>query len=771
MALPSLLYLDNRYFYSVSELKSYVSSNLNDKQKEELIAAFRDNVLSEWLLEGDEESQRLGEHLKHFDETRHGNIEILDELEKNLISSQKKRATYRFSEHAEFVGCRHMQTDEDFSEEQTVSVNGLINVKNTVNLKLIFRFKLLKPVYDFLTLSYLLKKDNGGHIFVGNNTLWLDGVKNNIKEIELNIETENVIDEDCELQINYGSEYIGGIYLHKMVVVNMDTPEDNESLDSTPHHFIKEKLVARVAVPERKKNNMDNSDNSVLYGFYNAEGMLKLKHFFRLLKNEMYPDTEEFEFGFYWCRMPDTTKRLFYIDTEGYYDFGTFCNAIPLNEELIAVNWDESNSCYGIIDKRGKTLLEDSKYRRICGISQNGYLVCEILPDEYDLLTIEGNKFCSQKFVRYFVNPHSDFIYAIADSNQSQLYRSRFNSNNPQNNSFERFSHSSNDKWIDIKVYKESVIAKNNWNYFKFDGNTYPQEFNNIESWKWNYIFVNSNDSQQGTLKLGGFVVNGYPIIASDKWSIAKYGDNYTLFTKPGESLGRLNDCMSIYNSSDDNLLVVYQINGSIFFAEFKDIEKNIRDVKDLALSNCQLHFIVSYDNYICIHYYRNGDKSKHYTLIVSKEGNTIKEDKWGDFQFLCGPFNQQYYYLKEGELYCKNDKDKRGTQKTSNLQAKALFPLIKTKTFLIENNCGFQIVDINGNKLGEAFTVFNTSPLDSTLFHIWDYILHLEYFPISNKEGKYGVINGKGKLIAPCEYIDAQTVKTLFKEKGIMIY
>lgn len=98
------LYLGNSIIYTLDELESFINQ-MQGVGQDELLTCCRDGRLVEWLLEGDEELQKIGITLKEFLTLRHEDNEILEKV-MELFKSGINGQCHQFEDFVEYLGCR-----------------------------------------------------------------------------------------------------------------------------------------------------------------------------------------------------------------------------------------------------------------------------------------------------------------------------------------------------------------------------------------------------------------------------------------------------------------------------------------------------------------------------------------------------------------------------------------------------------------------------------------------------------------------------------------
>lgn len=814
METPTILYLNNRYVNSLEELKVYFGSKLNEAQKGELIAAFRDKVLYDWLNEGGEaEKQIAGDMLPILDQHL-GNGEVLKKIAELFDVPNPLIADYKFVDHAEYLGCDVLGSDDEQTQHPTVPNTGVIHIKKGVTkCRIVFKFKILAPENDFLSLQMEISPKIENAMSMKQAKLDLVGKKNETKTIELDIDVEKLCKE-CSLTLSHDNSVVGHVTIDNHE--NTDKViEATEEIFSVGYH--KMDMAARVCMKQSiKTNQSDNNQSSLRFGFYDIQGNKVLAPELKLLKNPMYPDLD---FGFYYRKIQEKGKnkiRLYHINEKGYQDLGVFSFANPLNENLVAVLKTNESKFYGIIDKTGKTILEDNKVGKIYGINKDGCLVCEVRPGAKGLANLQGEELRKDKiFNHYFVVPCSDCIYAFEGyENDCRLYFSNIKMDSfYQLNSY-LFIDLSNIKTIDsiysfnsnsfvfiIGVDEEGKKTYSGWfdlssinylNYYRV--HQHVNSTNDLQIWLNKPLFpLFRSDSEihvTGSVYSDAFFSSEYnyvneikPAIISERWML-KYDNSWYMYENRENRFDKISnfyyggDLFAVYCCSQKQVFIHFENNTIelVFLKdELKPEKKQVISFEGIK----KIESIVSYGNYIAIKYLYQADgvnEETHCSLVISREGEEDFRDEWNEFSFVCGPFEDKYYYLDRGELWC-TDKNKKNKEKLSGwnannlLNASELYPLGTTGHFVVKSEKGCQIIDNKGTKLCDPFYDFDISVTNCRKEMVMDYIYNSQYLPIKNEEGKCGLIDTNGKIIVPCEYDEVEDLNSIFKREGIVIF
>lgn len=569
METPTILYLNNRYVHSLEELKAYFGSKLNEAQKGELIAAFRDKVLYDWLNEGGEaERQIAGDMLPILDQHL-GNGEVLKKIAELFDVPNPLIADYKFVDYADYLGCyphicyttrmasavQGNNTDNKLSNTSIIHVvqsvmlyaiareerklgeandsmveigqipPNLISNGGTIRLrkgqktiKVVFVFKILSPENDFLSLRFSLNPivEN----VLSNDYLKLDlgGKKNTLRSVVLEIDGSKLCKEGS-ITIFHGDTVVG--------FVTIDNHENTDKVievaeETIPVGYRKLDMAARVCKKQSINTNQDANNQVVLqYGFYDNQGNEVLTPELKLLKNPMYPDLD---FGFYYRKTQDKSKfRLYCISEDGYQDLGVFLRANPLNKNLVAVRKTKDSQFFGIIDNTGNTVLEDKIVGKIYGINKDGCLVCEVRPGTQGLTDLRGKELQKDmRFSRYFVQPNSNLIFAVKEGSPKRTY-------------FEVYCATKTTQFyakgeLDLKEKCSDIIALYNndpWFIVKFKDDNGMKKFSR---WcKLNVYFKNryvEGDDLQIWLQKPMF-----PIVKNGNTYEALFDDSYNVFT------------------------------------------------------------------------------------------------------------------------------------------------------------------------------------------------------------------------------------------------
>lgn len=477
METPTILYLNNRYVTSLEELKAYFGSKLNEAQKGELIAAFRDKVLYDWLNDGGEaERQIAGDMLPILDQHL-GNGEVLKKIAELFGVPNPLIADYKFVDHAEYLGCypivRSMQTDTAYSRASNANTakNDVDSVGATHRMGFKAMMDQLRPelaefgerMSSALKESTLVVKESmiNALIEIGEipQDLVLYGESIRVEKgqriikivfifkilspendyltlrFSFNPEIENVMAND-NLKLDLGGKKnsfgsitleIDGEKLPKESAITIFHGNDIIGRVNFDNHENTDKVIEATVEPilsYQKASIVARAYADNGYVFFDKDGHDVLGSKLQLLTNSMYPqNNKEFEFGFYYKKNQSEKMQLFYVDRNGWRDLGLFSDAILLDENRVSVCMDkEVNSFYGIMDKNGHYVLDPKKYHigKIFGISKNNDLVCETRPNVYSLFNTNTEKIVGTSGI-CIVAPNSSIICHIKDQGKGQL--------------------------------------------------------------------------------------------------------------------------------------------------------------------------------------------------------------------------------------------------------------------------------------------------------------------------------------------------------------
>ena len=507
--------------------------------------------------------------------------------------------------------------------------------------------------------------------------------------------------------------------------------DENSKYIGTESDGAKTKLVARV-----------KADTG--YGFYDARGEKVLPAEYQWLKNDMYPNNGEFDYNFY-LRKEGETNHLYYIDVDGAVDLGQVKDAIPLSEDLVAVC--RRGAFYGIIDKKGDKVMDANKFGRIIGISKDGYKVCELERDIYGLVDDNGKVIDDgRQSYEYIVNPLSSLICCIDIEASGRVMIVRVDKNGA-------LEYESSNLFLDHKskvyVYNQVVITDCYLGLVNADYSSVDEQYvDSCKLWVGRFYVT-----RKGTFELGS------PIRQYNKYVDFKNG---VLIVSSD------NNEQIVYYRYDHRIRNVHVSSQAAFFIAVEDHAVVFGKVKNTEVEFKQLikygnGFMVGiYDaitlgdngDNMVIHYWiqRQGQKRVGHAIIIDSQGNIIKEDHFNQYEFLCGPFKDAYYYLEGGEMYIIQEGEEEGTVASNGLHAEMMWPLGLTKRFLIKKNNEYRIVSSFGAFLSEPFVLVPNLDMDS--------VCNSEYIPIVNEEGKFGRVDTNGKVIVPCEFTEIFDMK-----------
>ena len=516
-------------------------------------------------------------------------------------------------------------------------------------------------------------------------------------------------------------------------------------------------------------------------GFYDAEGNLALEPIYQRLKNEMYPDNGEFDYDFYQKKI-DGRMNLYYIDENGCVDLGEVEDAIPLRKDLIAVKRDKDYPYYGVINSNGKVVITDDQYGEILGISKDGFMVCEVEKDVFAIINLDGKSFEEEpNYEDYIVNPNSSLICGF-NSEICGIW---------EHPSDIRNECALIDDAIPV-VYDDVVFAKKTNSSRKYyyhrhysvdlrHGYHVYGSLMKIESWKKGVLSYYDCDSEVSGWMFADISNNFYPgtpeVITN--FGVVYYDDRWIRLLPKGSPKAIFTDDLYLFCSGNDQkhcFLGIQDDNTLAFYKYLPDgvVVRNLVSYKDCK--SIDVDMVASYSNYICVHYVvTKRHEENHHVLIINREGVVVKSDHFGVYGYLCGPFEDKYFYLdKDGDLCWKSPVSREGKKLTWKMQAEKLLPLGSTGHFLVTIAGEYQIIDRDGTKLGKSFSDFNLSleyQDEDMVLLLMDFVLHSHYLPVKHAEGKCGLIDTNGKVIVPCEYDEVEDLNSIFKQQAIVVF
>lgn len=544
----------------------------------------------------------------------------------------------------------------------------------------------------------------------------------------------------------------------------------------------KAKLVARV-----------HTDSG--YGFYDSHGKLALPEEYQLLKNDIYPDNKEFEYNFY-QKEEDGIKHLYYIDVDGAAYLGKGVDAIPLREDLIAVKRDSDYPYYCVIDKSGKIVLGDDQYGKILGISKDDCLLCEIGTNVFSIVTFDGKTYDDKTgFADYSINPKSSLICGFDDDTDTFSYWRC-----PTDNRHECHLDSDAipvvyDNWVlgevpNVGRKRHRLLMSNH--SLDICGRDFLGSVVKVSSWKNNIVcyYDDSGTDCWKPINSSDYWFEGVPLMASNIGIVWENNDGYKNLTLSERGGNLIEDRILLCDTLlFEKFYLLYNENKT---EDFLGVDEDSRTIvlwklssadvdKVLELYSCrddeciEIDTVSSIGDNICVHF-TVGKRTRitDHSLIFNKNGDVIFKDHFGVYNYICGPCNGKYYYLKEGDVYWKQAGVREGHQITDNLHAEMLSPLGDTGRFLVVIEGKYQIIDCDGIKLGEPFADFylpSEEDQDEILPLVWDYILNSLYIPIKNDEGLCGLIDTNGKIIVPCRYTEIEEMESVFKREGVVFF
>ncbi len=155
--MKTILYFNDCYIDTLSELRKLFKGNINDDLKRELLGSFRDGVIGKWLNEGDEECLKILELLKGIDVSLPNQM-LLGKLKQVFINesipSDSSALKLKFEDHCQIEKILYCKLDSKGNLLGTPEEIKNIEFKGdkVLSFRLFFRIKVTNPENDFFNL-------------------------------------------------------------------------------------------------------------------------------------------------------------------------------------------------------------------------------------------------------------------------------------------------------------------------------------------------------------------------------------------------------------------------------------------------------------------------------------------------------------------------------------------------------------------------------------------------------------------------------------------
>ena len=222
MRTPTILYLNNHYCNSLEDLQAVFQQDNMERVQLDILASYRDGVITSWLSEGDERSKGIAEQLKKIDPLKLGNSELL-KLIANVINTGPGSdyvITYKIEEYADFLGC--IWEGGANRPETRISANGsiVITEEEVLSLSIKYQFKIINPETESLNLHFYIK-DNSDQLYEETKPLRLNVSRNSVQEICFFVSPEVFKRGKYDVVLKSNETVISRIYLVYKMDINL----------------------------------------------------------------------------------------------------------------------------------------------------------------------------------------------------------------------------------------------------------------------------------------------------------------------------------------------------------------------------------------------------------------------------------------------------------------------------------------------------------------------------------------------------------------------
>lgn len=193
MSTPTILYLHNHYCNSLEDLQHVFQQDDIEGIQLDILASYRDGILTSWLSEGDECCKRMAENLEKIDSSKLGNSELFIRLagviNNQIGATSDYKITYNINDYADFLGCIYERGAGQFENRMTANGSIVITEGEDLSLSFNYQFKITNPETESLNLQFQVK-NNTDNLFEEVKPLRLNVSRNAVQDIVFSVNTE-----------------------------------------------------------------------------------------------------------------------------------------------------------------------------------------------------------------------------------------------------------------------------------------------------------------------------------------------------------------------------------------------------------------------------------------------------------------------------------------------------------------------------------------------------------------------------------------------------
>lgn len=222
MNTPTILYIDNHYCASLEDLQNVFQRDNIEKIQLDVLASYRDGIITSWLLEGDERCKKIAKELEKTDLSKLGNSELFKNIASiiNVETGPDYGITYKIDDYADFLGCTWEGGRN--RPETRISPNSsiVITEEEDVSLSLKYQFKITNPETESLKLQLVIC-DKCDKLFDDTKHLRLNVIRNSVQEIVFSVKPELLKRGKFDIVLKCDDTIISRMYLVYKMDINL----------------------------------------------------------------------------------------------------------------------------------------------------------------------------------------------------------------------------------------------------------------------------------------------------------------------------------------------------------------------------------------------------------------------------------------------------------------------------------------------------------------------------------------------------------------------
>jgi len=208
--MKTILFLNNNFIDSLHELKTLLSGVMSENLRREVIAAFQDGIIDDWLSEGDEECNLILSELSKVN--KYDSNQTIENRLSSIFTNDDKKQKYanhvvKFADHCQIHEVKYCKIGKNgnlIGDPITVSSAGIKFKRDEhIGFQLYAGIKISNPDNENLSIQFEVK-DAKELIFSEQYAVSLNTKKNDIKYIPItfNLNTKNTRNLRLILKVN-----------------------------------------------------------------------------------------------------------------------------------------------------------------------------------------------------------------------------------------------------------------------------------------------------------------------------------------------------------------------------------------------------------------------------------------------------------------------------------------------------------------------------------------------------------------------------------------